>query len=254
MRRGWRITWIMAVFGCVLVLKFVLYNDDFLVSPQYGRPMKCLWQELPKSYTGEKLAYVIFGVFVDVSSAYAILFILYPELKKQQPFKFIEETAGQLVRQPTALYKQVHKRADGSSHSNVRWLWQLLEWPTWYLCLVAFTLCEIFTSLYWDMLRIFLYLFTSSWLISQARNKAVDNGEKGQEDSWGFGQILPMLLLALPLLSFVEAFLNRPRREFSPASIANLIRKIPLHGLRSETELEALEGKIWKYEWFGICH
>lgn len=209
MARGWRSVWITAVFGCVLVINFALYNDNFPVDGRSGFPMQCIWNELPQKFTGAKLAYVIFGVLVDVSSAYAIMLILYPELKDKQAFVFIEEACGRLMRKPTSLYQYIRGKTRSTNHWTTRWWWQFFEWPAWALCLVSFTLREIFTSLYWDMVRIFLYLFSSTSAIIRARQWDAPDDRTDAEDNWSFGQILPLLFLALPLLSFAEAIFGK---------------------------------------------
>jgi hypothetical protein len=218
-RKGWRLAWIMAVFGCVLILNFILYNDNYLVPRQqeesmprnFGLPMECIWEKLPGSFTQARLVYVIFGLLVDISSAYSITLILFPDLRKVKLFSYIEEAVGQLASQPTSLYRIVKDHNDRWHwFLKAGWMWTLLEWPTWALFVFTFTLREIFTSLYWDMVRIFLYLFSSTWSIKRARGSAVAQGRVGsQEDSWGFGQILPLLLLALPLFSLIESIFGK---------------------------------------------
>lgn len=202
-RRGWRLAWITTIFGCVLLLNFVIYNDNFLVDQHFGLSMDCLWRQLPGDFTDDETAYVVLGTLVDVLSGYSIVFHLYPELHAVPPFRNIEQAVGNLMNQPTYLYRKVQRQV--SRRYETVWLWRLLEWPTWLLFVISFTLREISSSLYFDLARIFMYLYQTTWAVSSARNKAASNGRDGPEDSWGFGQILPLLLLALPLFSFVEA-------------------------------------------------
>ncbi|KAF7520852.1 hypothetical protein G7054_g12658 [Neopestalotiopsis clavispora] len=257
MARGWRSVWIMAVFGCVLVINFVLYNENFPINGRSGLPMQCVWNELPQKFTGAKLAYVVFGVLVDVSSAYAIMLILYPELKDKQVFVVIERKCGRLMRQPTSLYRYIRGKKRYANHWTTRWWWQLFKWPSWALCLVSFTLREIFTSLYWDMVRIFLYLFSSTLAIIRARQWDAPDDRTDAEDNWSFGQILPLLFLALPLLSFAEAIFDQSSDEVA-SRIAEavdrlrIIRRIPLQGLKSQTKEEKFEKKMSEKDWFGI--
>lgn len=165
--------------------------------------MDCLWRQLPGDFTGEETTYVVFGTLVDVWSGYSIVFQLYPELHAVPPFRNIGQAVGNLMNQPTYLYRKVQRQV--SRRYETVWLWRLLEWPTWLLFVISFTLREISSSLYFGLARIFLYLYQTTWAVSSARNKAASNGRDGLEDSWGFGQVLPLLLLALSLFSFVEA-------------------------------------------------
>ncbi|GKU07034.1 hypothetical protein FLAG1_09932 [Fusarium langsethiae] len=42
LRKGWRMAWISAIFACVLVLNFVIYNDYFLAAKHFGLSMHCV--------------------------------------------------------------------------------------------------------------------------------------------------------------------------------------------------------------------
>lgn len=202
-RSGWRLAWITTIFGCVLLLNLLIYNDNFLAYQHFGLSMDCLWRRLPEDFTGQETAYVVFGILMDVWSGYSIVFHLYPELHAVTPFRHIEQVVGHLMNQPTYLYRKVQRQV--SRPYEILWLWKLIEWPTWLLFIVSFTLREISSSLYFELARIYLYLYQTTWAVSWARDNAASNGRDGLEDSWGFGQILSLLLLALPLFSLVEA-------------------------------------------------
>ncbi|ETS77810.1 hypothetical protein PFICI_09872 [Pestalotiopsis fici W106-1] len=208
-RRGWRLGWIAIVFGCVLAFNFVIYNDKFLVPGLWGLSMDCLWRQLPSGLTPRVIPYVVVGTVVDLMSAYSIVSCLYPEINDFYLVKTLGHFVYTVMCQPTYLYRRVEDHVD--QRSKFRWLWKLVEWPTWLLFVMSFTLREIFASLYFDLARIFAYLFQTTYVVGWARDNAAINGREGPEDTWGFGQILPLLLLALPLFSFVEIVCGAPR-------------------------------------------
>ncbi|KAI4604452.1 hypothetical protein KJ359_000590 [Pestalotiopsis sp. 9143b] len=189
-RSGWRLAWITTIFGCVLLLNFLIYNDNFLAYQHFGHSMDCLWRQLPEDFTGQETAYVVFGILMDVWSGYSIVLHLYPELHAVTPFRHIEQVVGHLMNQPTYLYRKVQRQV--SRPYEILWLWKLIEWPTWLLFIVSFTLREISSSLYFELARIYLYLYQTTWAVSWARDNAASNGRDGLEDSWGFGQILSL--------------------------------------------------------------
>ena len=79
------------------------------------------------------------------------------------------------------------------------------------LFLVSLVLRELLFSIYVDLIRVFNYLYQTSLSIGRARAAVAKNGRQGEEDAWDFGQIWPMILLALPLLAFVEAVVSEGR-------------------------------------------
>lgn len=202
-RRGWRMGWITILSGSVLTLNLIIYNDNFLVPQYYGLSMDCFWRQLPGGFIPPIIPYVVVGIVVDLLSGYFIASCLYPEIRDLRPVKYLERKASKLLSQPTYIYQSVERHVD--QDSRTRWLWKIVEWPAWFLFVISFTLREIVSSLYFDLARIFLYLYQTTFSVKWARDNAASEGRDGQEDSWGFGQILPLLLLALPLASFVEA-------------------------------------------------
>ncbi|KAK6221927.1 hypothetical protein LQW54_001147 [Pestalotiopsis sp. IQ-011] len=206
--------------------------------------MDCLWRQLPEDLTGQETAYVVFGILMDVWSGYSIVFHLYPELDAVTPFRHIEQVVGHLMNQPTYLYRKVQRQF--SRPYETVWLWKLIEWPTWLLFIVSFTLREISSSWYFELARIFLYLYQTTCAVSWARDNAAYNGRDGPEDSWGFGQIPPLLLLALPLFSFVEAIYG----SRDPAALPSNAQHIRRADTKDTADTEMHEEKLYKKNWF----
>lgn len=200
--KGWRAIWVSAIFGCVLLINFVIYNDQFLIPHQWGRTMHCLWSGLPGAFTPRLIPYVAFGTFVHVWTFYTILRYLYPGLKDTRPLVGISWVCHWVTQVPTRLYLAVLDKEEiaGSCHLS-----RMGQWLTWSLFIVSFTLRELSSSLYVVLIRSFYVLYQATASVKWARDLASDNGREDGEDEWGFGQILPVLLLALLLLQLVEA-------------------------------------------------
>jgi hypothetical protein len=215
LKKGWRMAWIFAIFACVLLLNFVIYNDYFLAARHFGLSMHCVWKELPGYFTPQLLPYVVFGTILDVWSFYGISVSLYPALRKQQPLAYIQSMRLILMRLPTWAYFRIKER---KTSRKPKILWRFLETLTGLVFIVLFTLSELLGSMSVNLIRVFIYLIQATNSVAWARNRAQINGRKGSEDTWGFGQILPMLLLALPTLAFIEAlfckYLTLPFRYY----------------------------------------
>jgi len=198
LKRGWRFAWVTVLFACALVTNFVIYNDNFLVEFHFGLPMHCLWIGLPGYFRPDQIPYVVFGTLVDVWSYLNVFSYLYPETNDVQPFAVLSKIVNAVTRAPAYLYVSVRKRNRS----------KLIQGVVYLLFLFSFTLRELVFSIYVDLVRVFTYLYQTTFSIGLVRRNATESGRQGEEDAWGFGQILPMLLLALPLLAFVEAVVS----------------------------------------------
>jgi hypothetical protein len=75
------------------------------------------------------------------------------------------------------------------------------------------------------------------WLVSDRKNghSAMDPSEKGAENVLGFGQLVPIFLLLIPILQFFESF-AKPSQDSSPDNgqpgIHQLTVSIPSSGSR----------------------
>ncbi|KAG8667811.1 hypothetical protein FPOAC2_13009 [Fusarium poae] len=206
LRKGWRMAWISAIFACVLALNFVIYNDYFLATKHFGLSMYCVWKELPGYFTPQLMPYVVIGTLFDVWSYLSIIMYLYPTIMETRPLAYLYSRWLSFMMLPTWFYLLVK---DKKVSRKPEFLWHLLEAFVGLVFVIVFTIRELFGSLSVDLVRVFFYLIQSTNSVAWARRKAEINGRKGSEDTWGFGQILPMLLLALPTLAFIEALVHR---------------------------------------------
>jgi len=57
-----------------------------------------------------------------------------------------------------------------------------------------------------DLMRIWAMLFWGTLTLYMVKSSAPFHGRSGDESTWGFGQILPTLLLILPLFAVLELY------------------------------------------------
>ena len=73
----------------------------------------------------------------------------------------------------------------------------------WLICIMLFeAICEIGNSMLWEILWLTAALVWGTLRLIQHRNSSVLT----DEDTWGFGQVLAVILSALPLWSFLSSF------------------------------------------------
>jgi hypothetical protein len=99
-------------------------------------------------------------------------------------------------------------RAWTSAKLAEAWLIQdcgMVQWISLNFLLVCFTLIQIFSSQIVDLCRIWATLFYATYNVAIIREQAAhattvegNPALRGNENTWGFGQILPLLLLMLP--------------------------------------------------------
>ncbi len=69
---------------------------------------------------------------------------------------------------------------------------------------ISLTVSEILSARVLDIWRIIGTVLWGTLQIVNMKSAASDNGMEDTEDGWGFGQIVPLLLLGLPLMSVWE--------------------------------------------------
>ncbi|KAI1799758.1 hypothetical protein F4811DRAFT_74214 [Daldinia bambusicola] len=80
----------------------------------------------------------------------------------------------------------------------------------WILFIPFFTIFEILRSQFVDIWRTYMIVLSLSIQTFTLRTDVSMSGVlKGSEDSWGYGQVLPLLLLISPLMSSWELFTSK---------------------------------------------
>lgn len=151
----------------------------------------------------------------------AICLYLYPNLEQVRIIATLTHIPYTIMRLPTRFYLFLSKpRNNRSKGAKILGFLRLGFTPVF---LLVFLLRELLFSQFLELLRVFVYLIQLTVNINWARFNASSEGREGDEDTWGFGQVLPMLLLALPLFAFFESIVCKLPSLSPRNSISNRI-------------------------------
>jgi hypothetical protein len=207
--RWWRLVGFFIIFGLGFAANIPVYNSSFLAD--FGPPLQCIWDMLPEHYaTGNIAQMAITSIFL-IWGFGAIMRDTWPEFGE-----FIRELLTPVLRflDPVIQlfsprkwhYFTRRKLAEARQAGARRNSWWIPNSISFIIFLLYFTVIQIIFSSLFDLYRIWVTLFyITSQVIDiriQAANALTADGNPamiGSENTWGFGQILPMLLLALPI-------------------------------------------------------
>ncbi|KAI1073520.1 hypothetical protein F5B20DRAFT_566837 [Whalleya microplaca] len=221
--KTWRTVWMTALFVMVLFAQVLIYNDNFLKSP--GGPAQCVWNGMIGTYN-DNIAKFSINIIRLVWGYLATLAILWPSIFANLPnmllvlvplaqFHFwvmgCVTQSYQMLAKATEHWREsplsVMRAALVLRAAMFQLFWTFVKPWVWTLSLIAFTAAELFRSLIVDLWRLFGSLLWCTASIFKLRSAAASHDLiDGNETEWGFGQILPLLLLALPLMSIVEYY------------------------------------------------
>jgi hypothetical protein len=180
--------------------------------------MQCVWNILPSLYTPEAIVLLTLTSIFLLWGFVAVARDIWPELGT-----FLENELAPVARflypvlrlfSPRGWHYWTRERlAAAQENENQRFLalFWLPDWFTFFIFVVYFTILQVLDSRIVDLYRVWATLFYASNAVlairRQARTTLTADGLPvldGDEDTWGFGQILPMLLLALPASQLYE--------------------------------------------------
>lgn len=206
----WRWPWVMALCTASMISSFIIWDDAFLLDWNWGLPMHCAWGEIG-SYSSVLSRFL---VTLEVSQSFSDMvyttMVFFPRLSELNRLSDIG-FEGLLVLGMIFLYKRSfnwHQKIKNTQHRNLK-IFILVSGPlTGFLgaaVLITFFLTELLTSYNCMLLMSVVSMTSTTTHLVAIRNQAKMNGLSDSEDSWGFGQLLPLLLLAIPLFETAEA-------------------------------------------------
>ncbi|GAB7358878.1 hypothetical protein MBLNU230_g4101t1 [Neophaeotheca triangularis] len=196
MSRLWRTVWITVFTASLGGTIVVVDHENWLWS--FGTPMKCVWSTLraPGFWVTVELFYMVWGYV-------SILNDLWPG-KINALFPWIPD----LLRVPTcALHRLSDQVFDRNLPRGLQILTQVSGPCLRLASLILVGLSEILGSQAFEYIRTWMILLQTTIMTFHKRSEAASDGlMEGTEKTWGFGQVVPLLLLALPLLNISEIY------------------------------------------------
>ena len=210
-KRFWRWPWIIVLCTANIVSSFIIWDNGFLVNLNWGLPMQCAWETIG-NYNGASFLVLALDILQSLSDMLYTTTLFFPSFGSLNVMAGLEYG---LLNYPIYLFKgacRLDQMRTAMQNAPLRAatapLTKLLVFFMGTIFLVLFCVTEIVISTNFQLLLSYLALVTNSSLLVAIRQNAAANGMQGDENSWGFGQLLPLLLLAIPLFESVETLLG----------------------------------------------
>lgn len=192
-KRIWRYLWIMVLFGAIIPTEIVTWNNYFLRWDLYGASVQCVMDKLNEGWDVESLLFLALECFLLLWSFWAITMSLFPQISEYPPFPQLLVLINWTLSWPSRHLLRAQK--SGSIRKKAFW--------TVLFCVII-PCREFVLSEASNLLRMYVMLIYAGNNVLSERAEAAYQGRQDDENDWGFGQVLPVLLLAIPLAQFVE--------------------------------------------------
>ncbi|KAK5989398.1 hypothetical protein PT974_10917 [Cladobotryum mycophilum] len=204
----------------VIVLSIMLLAGQFLVCTvdyfrySYGLSPHCAWTRI--SYDGVSVALLVIGTIMTIWGLLDAIYAIYPTWSVSVKTRKVSFCFVPILRFPSRWHskplrqsKKVRMEGGILRKTAIRVAWLVLMTPSFLLSVICFGFSEIWTSHALSVLRICTGLIWASKELVTTRQHTVENRMQGSENEWGFGQLLPLLLLVLPMLSAIEIYFGK---------------------------------------------
>ncbi|OQN95749.1 hypothetical protein B0A48_17939 [Cryoendolithus antarcticus] len=176
---------------------FWLYN--------FGMPVQCIWQSFRGNYRpGWRLAVMVIGMIMQIWAILIVAHDWFPSIYQNAVGRTVKRGILWTVLLPRRTAYRAANNREASNMTSSKCLWACLEVCSGSVALFVFVATEIVFSEAFDLLRSWAILVNSVYTVSWLRGLASENGRTGNEDTWGFGQAVAVMLLALPVFTIVE--------------------------------------------------
>ena len=203
--KWWRVPAMLIFVATAMANTIPTGSSHWLMA--YGLPTKCVWQNLSGSYVAGSYAttQMVLSMILQAWGMVVILNEFYPWLFDNRFCNAIGTFVLAVLTMPRQGYQHCRRRArEAAASGPTFWMMSAAGALLYSGAFFIFLLTEIIYSEAFDLLRGWGLLVTNAVLVFYYKSVSHDNGKEGNENSWGFGQILPMLLLFLPFASIFE--------------------------------------------------
>ncbi|OKP07692.1 hypothetical protein PENSUB_5807 [Penicillium subrubescens] len=211
-KRFWRWPWVFTICIADIISSFIIWDDGFLKDLNWGLPMQCAWRTIGH-YSGNALVLLILDVFTSLSDISYATALFFPSSER---FNFLQQLPDLILELSLFSFKgacRLDQQRMTTQSSLLRAamtpITKTLLFLAGLIFIIVLCVTDIFTSRSFQILLSYIKLMSNSALLVALRQNARNNGMEGDENSWGFGQILPLLLLTLPIFQTMEMVLDR---------------------------------------------
>ncbi|OTB04254.1 hypothetical protein M426DRAFT_11877 [Hypoxylon sp. CI-4A] len=248
----WRAVLMTVLFGMAIVNSFVVDHDEFLREDgddywYVGAPIQCIWDHfIGSTYyeryrldLGASLFVLLWGYLQDIHLLYPDFFKWLGRFLRLSPLplllKFREWTNRKRFEYNMEADKKTRNFTGTCRRVSFGFLLSTFQCMFWLLFLPTFTIWELVRSYIINVGRIFSVLLWASLSISRIKGEVAKYDLiKGDEYKWGFGQILPLLLLILPAMQVYETYKGKDPKKQKTERDEDGDNKTPVRGPESE--------------------
>jgi hypothetical protein len=222
-----RVILLLAMGGLLISLVVYQGNQDWYLSP--ATPAQCLFADTLGNIGGTPAAWMGFNMFFIVLGYGASILSLYPEFTKSFPashiylriMRRIGRSSRQLTKALITLPNNLRK------FHKITWYQLAILTPFIILGELGMLVCAIVLIVTWAVMYFFSLmidsyavgaLFDLAWFGDGIYNVITDRRtgrslmstqDQSVENQWGFGQLVPCLLLLLPLMTMFEIWYGK---------------------------------------------
>nr|OQO17119.1 hypothetical protein B0A51_16414 [Rachicladosporium sp. CCFEE 5018] len=188
-----------------LALMTSLPAGNFFWPYNYGMPVQCIWQNFSGNYRpGWRLAVMVIGMIMQIWAILIVAHDWFPSIYRNAFGRTTKRGILWAVLLPRrTAYRAASNRGLAKTTSS-KSLWACLEICSGSVALFVFVATEIVYSEAFDLPRSWAILVNNVYTVFWLRGLASENERTGDEDTWGFGQAVAVMLLALPIFTIVE--------------------------------------------------
>ncbi|KAK4169996.1 hypothetical protein QBC43DRAFT_40031 [Cladorrhinum sp. PSN259] len=205
LKKGWRFPWYCLIVVGVTFCNYVYLDENFLVYDHWGLPTQCVLDVLG-TYTADSIVRLVFWTVISADGMMSMAKFFWPTLRIIEFYREISFLLPFIPLQAISLINKTFIQAKSGHGKLRRCIGFILQAPLIVSFWICFAVFDIYDSINFDLFRCFLILVLTTWGVYGIRIEARLYYLEGNEDKWGFGQILPLLLLALPLFQSFETY------------------------------------------------
>lgn len=198
-KRIWRCIWIIALFGTVIPTRILIWCYYFLFPGLHGASAQCALEKMSEGWTLKSAICASIDCIILMWSLLSIIISLFPTIMILPSLVWILDRIHWIFSWPSR--RLLRARSPGVSPYR-EFLWKIIFF-------IIIPIREFLFSVALELLRMYTILIYTGNCVLSERKEAAFEGRQGDENEWGFGQVLPVLLLAIPLFQIMEEIISR---------------------------------------------